>query len=290
MSEVKVQKSLAPMWDAILNVYKEFARICERHNFRFYLIDGSAIGAVRHQGFIPWDDDLDVAMPREDYEEFLKVAPQELPSHLKTITIDNTPGYYLLFGKIQETRRDVVEAIEHKVGYTLSNGIFIDIFPIDGYDYSRFRLAFTKVKVFILTLIDHYVSGSFTKYSWRGKIAWALGFFMNTVLFRVKDQVQMAHAYERCYGKKNFSSYEWTSRVQNWRHRRLFFPKDVWGTAKTGLFCGLSVPLPEKYDTYLGSVYGNYMKLPPEEKRKTTHSYDGFHVSWWLGPTGDTKK
>jgi len=292
MSEVveeNAQKSLVPMWDAILDVYKEFAKICVRHNFRFYFIDGSAIGAVRHQGFIPWDDDLDVAMPREDYEAFLKVAPRELPRHLSVVTLDNTPGYYVLYGKVQETRRDVVEAVEKKVGYTLSNGIYIDIFPIDGYDYSRLRLAMTRAKVFVLTLVDRYVSGPFGKYSWRGKVAWVFGFLANIIFFKIQNQVQMARAYELCYGKRNCSGHEWTSRVQNWRNRRVFFPKEIWGAAKTGRFCGLDVPLPEKYDTYLSSIYGDYMKLPPEEKRKTTHSYDGLHLPWWLGPTTDKK-
>lgn len=124
---------MRPVWDAILEVYDAFAKVCDKNGLRYYVSDGGALGAVRHGGFIPWDDDLDVSMPREDYEKFIELSKTELPPHLKFVNWKNTPEFTLLFGKVQDSREDKIRAIEEKTGRMLSNGVYIDIFPIDGY-------------------------------------------------------------------------------------------------------------------------------------------------------------
>ena len=103
---------LQQVWDGVFNVYKEFAKICEEHKLRYYVSDGCALGAVRHGGFIPWDDDLDVSMPRADYEEFLLIAESKLPPHLKIVTWRNTSQYNALFAKIQDSREQFVREVE----------------------------------------------------------------------------------------------------------------------------------------------------------------------------------
>ena len=111
--------NLKPVWDAVLNVYREVAQICDKHGLRYYLTDGTALGAVRHKGFIPWDDDFDMSMPREDYQKFIEIARNELPEHLKFVNWENTPEFTLLFGKVQDTRADFVKSIEAECGYML---------------------------------------------------------------------------------------------------------------------------------------------------------------------------
>ena len=84
--------NLAPVWKVVLDIYREFAAICQRHSLRHYAAFGTALGAVRHKGFIPWDDDFDVMMPRPDYERLIEIAPSELPAHLQFLSKKTTPG------------------------------------------------------------------------------------------------------------------------------------------------------------------------------------------------------
>ena len=281
---VNKQVSLEPVWEAILDVYKEFAIVCKRHGLRYYFTDGSAIGALRHRGFIPWDDDIDISMPREDYNLFMKYAPKELPAHLCVISIKNTPSYPNLHGKVQETRRNIVEAAERAAGYTLSTGIFIDLFPFDGWSGSRFGLIVNTIRFFLLDCVCKFRKEKFKRISTKGKLAWIAGMAISPLYDKFKSSSDVAKAYEAIYGVRTTVGCPYTARVRCWLNKRMILRSDVWGKPFYANFCGMKVPLPEKYDEYLRQEYGNYMKLPPVEKRMATHSKDGYHYPWWLGP------
>lgn len=259
--------------------------MCDRHGLRFYLSDGSAIGAIRHKGFIPWDDDLDVSMPREDYDKFMSIAASELPSHLCVMSIEKTPGYSNLHGKVQETRREIVEDIERQAGYTLSSGVFLDIFPIDGWSGSRFWYQVNKLRFVLLACAAKFQRTSFKSLTFRGKLSWIVGGFLRPFYSQFKSEADVSRAFQSIYGVRPCAGMPYTARVRCWLDRRLILRADVWGTPTYVEFCGLKVPVAEKYDDYLRQDYGDYMKLPPEEKRRTTHSCDGYHFPWWLGPT-----
>ena len=113
-----------------IEIVKEFVKICNENDLLYYMICGTMLGAIRHKGFIPWDDDIDLGMPREDYEKFLKLAPKKLSSHLKLVNYhtDATNQYYIT--RIGDTNTKVVETrIANDAKYT---HISIDIFPLDG--------------------------------------------------------------------------------------------------------------------------------------------------------------
>lgn len=121
--------SLKRVQGVILEILKDFKKICEKHDIPYFAFAGTAIGAVRHQGFIPWDDDIDVCMLREDYERFLKIAPTELGEKYDLLTIENTDGYVLTFAKLSKKGTVFLEATDTNRTYT--SGIFLDIFPFD---------------------------------------------------------------------------------------------------------------------------------------------------------------
>ena len=125
--------NLRPLWDSLLSIYKEVADICKRYDIRYFVDGGTMLGAVRHQGFIPWDDDFDLRMLQSDVTRFRDVASRELPDNLKIVDWRNTPEYPNLFIKVHETRQNIIEAIEKQSGLCLNQGVFIDIFPITGY-------------------------------------------------------------------------------------------------------------------------------------------------------------
>lgn len=103
--------------------------ICEKHNLTYYISGGTFLGAVRHQGFIPWDDDVDLALPREDYEKLIAVLPDELPAPLQVSTFRNQRGYHRLWAKVSDPRL----LIKNGEGSSLaSEPCWIDVFPLDG--------------------------------------------------------------------------------------------------------------------------------------------------------------
>ena len=284
MSAEKID--LRPVWTAIMEVYAEVAKICERHGLRHYFTDGSAIGAVRHSGFIPWDDDLDISMPREDYERFIEYARDELPSYLKFLNWKNCPEFNFLFGKVQDCRRERVEEVERKCGYMLSNGLYVDILPIDGYPKSRFEIFYVRCYAGLLRAVWRAKFGVFKNQTFRGKILSFLGHIGSIFVPWIRRPEQIMEPCERMLRRHKFGESQYSSRVDMYLTAldRPPWRLEWWGEAQWHDFMGVKVPLPHDYDSYLRFYYGDYMTLPPEEQRVPIHGYN-YRCAWWLGPT-----
>ena len=130
--------SCRELQEAELNILDRFLEICERHRLRYFLNAGTLLGAVRHRGFIPWDDDIDVCMPRPDYERFLEIAAKELPGELRPVWFGTQgkgehPQYNC---EIQDTRFPIVQMIAQQAKETC---VWIDVFPMDGMPANRVR-------------------------------------------------------------------------------------------------------------------------------------------------------
>lgn len=278
---------LRPLWDALLDIYEIFADICKRHGLRHYVVYGTVLGAVRHGGFIPWDDDFDVGMPREDYEKFIRISSKELPANLKFVNWMNTPEFHYLFGKIQEARRERVEALEKQLGFMLSNGVYIDIFPIDGYPESKLERAWIKARDYFLRLIGRYRIYKWDDLTWKGKVARIVGMVLAPFVPRMKSQDTIFPVYEKTAKRHKFDESTLVGDVGLWEDV-LCSPcqsRECWGKPTKHDFSGHSIMIQENPDQYLISRYGtNYMTLPPVEDRKPSHSYP-FRCAWWLGPT-----
>ena len=124
----------------MLEMVKELDRICKKHNIPYFLYGGTLLGAVRHNGFIPWDDDLDVGLMRKDYRRLMKVLPSELPSHIVLQTNETDKNYFYFFAKLRDTRSFLDEgAYDRCFKY---RGIFIDIFPFD-----KVQLPLQRIKL-----------------------------------------------------------------------------------------------------------------------------------------------
>lgn len=277
--------NLRPVWDAILNIYATYTELCKKYGLRYYIINGTAIGAVRHHGFIPWDDDFDVAMPREDYEKFRRIV-KELPPHLKFVDWHNTKEYTQLFGKIQDSRREVVESIERETGFMLSNGIFIDVFPIDGFPSNPIMYYLYKVKYQIIKAVIRFRLHSFKEQTKAGVGTWCLGMFCGFFWPFRWSQPRLFTAIEKFAKSCPFATSKNTGRVDSSLTFRYVYDKSVWGSPQYVSFENINVPIPQKIDEYLRLEYGNYMQLPPETKRTPNHGYS-WRCSWWLGPTND---
>ena len=275
---------LLPLWEAIYDIYSEFAKVCDKHGLRYYALGGTLLGAVRHNGFIPWDDDLDLAMPRPDYEKFTTLADSELPKHLRFFTWKNMPGFPMMFGKVQETRECVVLELEKKLGRVLSNGIYIDIFPLDGYtDKNKFWI---KLRDAFLLPIERFRMYKYCELSARGKRAWIVGMLLSWFVPWLRKPSDFFRIHEKTLRRADYESSEWVAdcSLSFNLFRRAPQRRVSWGEAKPHPFNGKTMMIPANPDEALQSRFGkNYMKLPPVEDRHPTHDY-GRHCSWWLGP------
>ena len=124
--------TLTPLQGIILNIYKEVKQILDRHGLRYFAIGGTCIGAVRHGGFIPWDDDLDIALPDVDFKRFLEIAEQELPSNLKLMRSSDRPPLRRRLKRRCLTATPPLSRASKRRYPDEFKGVFIDIFPLGG--------------------------------------------------------------------------------------------------------------------------------------------------------------
>ena len=277
---------LRPLWDALYEIYAEFAKVCDRHGLRYYAFAGTLLGAIRHKGFIPWDDDLDVAMPRPDYEKFVQIYKTELPRHLKFVDWKNTPEFHMLFGKIQDARKEKVLTLEKRLGHMLSNGVYIDIFPIDAYPSNKLYRTYLKYRDLLLLPIERFHLYEFSHLSKKGKLAWIFGAFLSLLVPWLRKHDQFMALHENAIKKENYEEADLVSDC-GLRYNVLsqpVMPKDGWGTPVPHEFDGRGIMIQQDYKGYLKQKFGDYMKLPPQKSRRPSHQYS-WRCAWWLGPT-----
>ena len=279
---------LRPIWDALLDVYKEFAKVCEQHGLRYWVAYGSVLGAVRHKGFIPWDDDLDVCMLREDYEKFLRIAIRELPPHLKIVTYKNTPEFNNnIFAKIQDSREDVIDAISRASGLSLRGGIFLDIFPLEGYPVSLLQRVWYDLGQGIRNVIfdGHYKEWQKASCLHRKFYLCVCRVLSRTFGSKWGNRMSYLHSCEQKVVKFLPESSRFVGRcapeLGGLKRKK---PREWFDTSVMLDFRGMKVPCPCEPEKYLSMIYGDYMELPPVEKRCVAHGA-GAPCPWRLGPT-----
>lgn len=245
----------------ILDILLSVDRVCRERQLRYYIMAGTLIGAIRHKGFIPWDDDLDIGMPRPDFEIFMSGAKEWLPEHLEAIYWKNDPEYPLSFAKIQDAHTTLIERIHLKY----KGGIYIDVFPLDGVPQGKIRqlwhfgrFAFYNKALYFL-FRDPYKHGKGIS-SWPCRLA---RFFYTRRGLQAK--------LEKLMRKYDYDQAELVCDYDD--GRKGILPKSVIGTPTPVLFEGHTVLGIENYDTYLKNKYGDYMQIPPAEKQRQHNFY-----------------
>ena len=227
----------------MLDMVKELDRICRKHNIPYFLYGGTLLGAIRHNGFIPWDDDLDVGLMRKDYQRLMKVLPEELPSHIVLQTNDTDKNYFYFFAKLRDTRSFLDEgAYDRCFKY---RGIFIDIFPFDKLQLPLQRL---KLQSYAYTL---YRKGNGDGAALR-KIR-ALTWFNRHISFPVLRGIS------RLTGGKTLT-YDFGIPFHI-----VYDEKDVFPLT-THRFEDTELSVPGNSDHMLRSQFGDYMRLPDLDK------------------------
>ena len=241
------------------DIFKEFISICQRLGLRYYIIGGTLLGAVRHKGFIPWDDDIDIGMLRCDYEVFLKEAPELLPDNLFLQVHESDSAYTNGYAKIRNSNTAFIQRYYETV--KMHHGIFIDIFPLDDYsmeDHRKFQFQKFALNERILMDVvptgDRPLKGKLVRpYAKLRYPTIEAAYATREKLFHSKTQQPYIANHCGAWGEKEIIPAEWYAE----------------GTILE--FEGLQVMAPKEYDKWLTQVYGDYMQLPPEEKRVTHH-------------------
>lgn len=252
-----------------LDILKYVSRVCKDNNFRYFLCGGTLLGAIRHKGFIPWDDDIDIFMPRSDYNKLI----QFLRGNSRYLVLSpGDEGYYYNFSKIVDNNTVLVEH-----GYRPINnmGVYIDVFPLDGmpggksecYDhFKKLNKLRNKINKFSITkptirknLIAYFKSWCTYFSSKESNLQKFQKAYENLALEYEYDDAKLIYASGGSYREKD-----------------IFF-KSWFDDCVDVEFEGLKFNAPVNFHLYLNQLYGDYMKLPPKENQVTHHNFSAWY-------------
>lgn len=250
MSEIEFDKRELQL--KLCDILYAVAKICEEHDIRYYLDGGTTLGAVRHKGFIPWDDDIDIVMPRPDFEYFLKIANEKLPEYYEVRTHKTHPGGHVYpWAKIEDGRTTVVVDWQRHLNY--KGGIFIDLFPLDGLPGNKIirkwymnLILFLSRKLLSISYID------INKYEKKG-IKLCIVKFLHWDICR-SGLHHLIHALLRCY---KYDKCKYVANCIGEYGLKNIMKKEFYGIPVYKEFEGNLYRVPEKYDLYLKQLYGN---------------------------------
>ena len=251
---------------AELGIFMEIKRLCELNSLRYYLLGGSVLGAVRHKGFIPWDDDMDVAMPRPDYERFASICATQLDEHFWWQSYRTEDHYPLVFGKLLRCGTTLLQQPTQHLPFRHS--VNVDVFPLDGIPQSRLtRLVHRNA----LKLCEMRLSSDIRRSGLKR---------FPVALTRVIPRRLAIALFEILAPRFDYDS---SRAVVNhggaWGYDREAVPREWFGDGEELEFEGLAVRCPKEWDAYLTHVYGDYMTPPPEKERRSHHELTSLRLT-----------
>lgn len=258
MSEYKVgDYDIEVIHAEMLKIMVEIDKVCRKHNIHYILDGGTMLGAVRHNGFIPWDDDADLAMIREDYDKFVEVANTELPEGYRLECYENTKEYPYNFGKVRATNTVFKERLTGKLN--INHGLFVDIFPMDYVDESDYRKH--------AKLVQHLTAIRFYKLKlYESDLTKSIKYLPFSVL-SVKFINKMIDKQMKYY----FGKSDKVCKLCHFGKNKPPIDKSLFTDVIDFPFEDQHFYIPKEYDAFLRGRYGDYMKLPPVEAQKPCH-------------------
>ena len=247
--------TISEIHEVLLNMAKEFDNVCQKHEIPYYMLGGTMLGAIRHKGFIPWDDDMDFGVPREYYKKLYDILNKELPKQYKCCSFENSSYVFYPYYKIEDrtTRLDSAQlggSIEDKIG------VNIDIFPLDacqkGEDAIKSVIRLNDIYGRIYT---QSASKSIKKNLIKKIIRLIIPISQKKMYSIIENKI-----------KRIPSGGYWANLFGHWEEKEIV-PKGWYGERKYYTFESIKLCGIENYESYLTQLYGDYMKFPPEKNR-----------------------
>ena len=251
---------------AEFEIFKTFISICEKYGIEYHMTGGSLIGLVRHKGFIPWDDDIDVLMTRKEYNRFLDVADKEVPDSMYLSRFE-TPGHIWLVPRIidRNTRFYLNNAMEKK-----EIGAWMDILVFDGVPAPGIKRKIFSF-FYLMTRMLYQFSNFSVAVNMNKKRPWheamAIKFAKMTHIEKILNPVRMGHLYRKVCSHYDLDKMEYGASLSGSMMLKEFIPKKWIGKGTLLPFEDVMVYGIDDNDVYLRYFYGDYMQLPPIEER-----------------------
>lgn len=245
-----------------LEIMKYFDNFCEENNIKYYLAYGTLLGSIRHHGFIPWDDDVDVFVSGEDFLKLKKIFNEKADTDKYFYqTLQNEKNYYLLWDKIRLNNTIFVE--KGWENNDINNGIFIDIFPLLDYpDNEKEEKKFVRKYKMLRLLIEANICNNKSRYNNYGKVGKFISKIVKLLSQKTRNEIVIKVIRYFCLYKSNSKYYYSLDSGLNTK-----FLKESFKDIKRVKFEGMEFCVPSGYHTNLTEIYGEYMKLPPEKDR-----------------------
>lgn len=258
--------NLTPLQSKLLDMLKWFHEFCVEHHLRYYALGGTMLGAARHQGFIPWDDDIDVGMPRKDYKLLQHLIKDQTGRYVLEYPGLNDDYFYTI-SKLYDTSTTLIENTKNHI----KRGIFLDIFPLDGLGNSleearhNYRPIANKLNV-LLARTTGIRKG---RNPLKNLAVLAARLIPNCLV----NNKKLLLSIETLCEKKDFDTYSYGGNFLGaWRFKEIM-PSVIMGTPTLYPFENMQIYGAQDYNGYLTHLYGNWHQLPPKEKQVTAHDF-----------------
>lgn len=256
------------------NILKNVVEILDRHHLNYYMIGGTLLGAIRHKGFIPWDDDMDIAMPRTDYELFLSQFARELPANLSVDNFKTNNKYKYYITRIENNDYQVREVRNQNFEESFAH-VSIDIFPIDGTPNNKLLRKFYYFQVLSYRALISLVQKNNIDQARKRSTLEKLTIFVGTHLpiQRIFSANKLQYKIDRLLKKQRQNS-RFAGTIMGAYRVKEIVPRKYFGEGKLYEFEGHMFRGPSDYDAYLKHMYGDYMKLPSREQRESKKHFE----------------
>ena len=260
---------LNPLQKKLLEMFAWLTAFMEKNNIRYYAMGGTALGAARHQGFIPWDDDIDICLPRKDYYKLISLLRDPIDHYIIETADNGAKDFNYNFAKFYDTNTSMTEELR----YNITRGVYIDIFPLDGLGNTMEEALSTYKKIDRMNIVLAMITSTFR--SDRNILKNVAVFIGRLIPICPKWLIRKIQS--EC-SKKDFDDYKYVTNCMSTYRFKEILDKSILGNPTVYKFEDIYIKGPEKMDVYLSSIYNDWRALLPLGKRHSAHDFKGLNL------------